>query len=168
MANIIEQFRADHEEAMENIDRSNRALQSLKQGRPLDTMRPALDALQDFVKSLLTVHIPLEEEHLFPYLAAFPEANNAIAEIKKADESIQSYSNQLQRELQQERPDTGIILETGTQITGALEIHIRLSDLELLPFARRMLTKDQLEELETRFRERTALPSAYPLPVIEL
>ncbi|HCF91743.1 MAG TPA: hypothetical protein DER58_04630, partial [Firmicutes bacterium] len=89
-------------------------------------------------------------------------------EVKKGNESIQSFSQQLGRELQQDRPDTGIILETGPQITGALETHIRLSDLELLPFARRMLTKDQLEELETRFRERTALPSAYPLPVIEL
>lgn len=168
MPSIIEQFRIDHEDALENIDRSNRALQSLKQGRPLDTMRPALDALQDFVKSLLAVHIPLEEEQLFPFLAVYPEVIAAIAEIKKANESIQSNSHQLGRELHQDRPDTGIILETGTQITGALETHIRLSDLELLPFARRMLTKDQLEELETRFRERTALPSAYPLPVIEL
>lgn len=168
MPSIIEQFRIDHEDALENIDRSNRALQSLKQGRPLDTMRPALDALQDFVKSLLAVHIPLEEEQLFPFLAVYPEVIAAIAEIKKANESIQSNSHQLGRELQQDRPDTGIILETGTQITGALETHIRLLDLELLPFARRMLTKDQLEELETRFRERTALPSAYPLPVIEL
>jgi hemerythrin-like domain-containing protein len=168
MPSILEQFRADHEDALENIDRSNRALQSLKQGRPLDTMRPALDALQDFVKSLLAVHIPLEEEHLFPFLAVFPEVSATIAEVKKGNESIQSFSQQLGRELQQDRPDTGIILETGPQITGALETHIRLSDLELLPFARRMLTKDQLEELETRFRERTALPSAYPLPVIEL
>lgn len=168
MPSIIEQFRIDHEDALENIDRSNRALQSLKQGRPLDTIRPALDALQDFVKSLLAMHIPLEEEQLFPFLAAYPEASIAIAEIKKADEIIQSNSHQLGRELQQDRPDTGIILETGTKITGALETHIRLSDLELLPFARRMLTKDQLEELETRFRERTALPPAYPLPVVEL
>ncbi|MGI5853808.1 MAG: hemerythrin domain-containing protein [Bacillota bacterium] len=168
MPNVIEQFRADHEAALENIERSNRALQSLKQGRPLDTIRPALEALQDFIKSLLAVHIPLEEEQLFPYLAAFPEASIAIAEIKKADESIQLNSHQLGRELQQDRPDSAIILESGTQITSALETHIRLSDLELFPLARRMLTKDQLEDLETRFRERTALPSAYPLPVIEL
>lgn len=168
MPATLEHLREDHEEALERVDRAGRALQAVGQGRPIEAVKPALSDLTAFVDSLLKVHIPFEEEVLYPMLSGFTEVQGPMAEIAEANETLRSFHSRFSSELRANKPDAGVVVETGNRVVQALGEHMRLGDLVLHPFARRMLTRDRVAELEARLRERTAVPTAYPLPIIEI
>lgn len=161
-------LRVDHEEALDRVDRASRALQAVRQGRPLETVRPALEDLGSFVDHLLTLHFTFEEEVFFPLLAGFDEMKEPIDELVDGFGAIRDNNRRLAAELRNEKPDPGVIMETVGQIINNLNTHIRLCDLEVFPFARRRLNREQFEEVELRMRERTAPPPTYPLPRLEL
>lgn len=161
-------LRVDHEEALDRVDRASRALQAVRQGRPLETVRPALEDLGSFVDHLLTLHFTFEEEVFFPLLAGFDEMKDLIGELLEGFGSLRDDNRRMAAELRNDKPDPGVIVETGSRIINKLSMHIRLCDLEVFPFARRRLNREQFEEVELRLRERTAPPPTYPLPRLEL
>lgn len=168
MPATLDHLREDHEEALERADRANRALQAVGQGRPVETVRAALLELGKFVDSLLKVHIPFEEEVLFPMLNDFDEIRDTVSEVVGTNETLRSFIGPFAAELRAAKPDAGVVVDTGNRLATALLKHMRLGNRLIYPFARRMLNRDHVQELDARMRERTATPPPYPLPIIEM
>jgi len=143
IANPIQQFRQEHAEALEVLDRLAVALQQLSSA---DAMNTAHEAIV-FLEGELRAHNEREEECLFPILETVLPSPGPTAVMRAEHREIWNLVSALKLSMQQAPPTPLVARETGLMLVDLLRRHIDKENGILFPMAQQLLSSEAMSSV---------------------
>lgn len=150
----IQLFEHDHSHALRKLRRLRQDIKGVREYKTIDVARESIQDFADFLEHALKTHFKQEEVALFPYLKQkMGEAYGPIDAMIDDHKQIDQAHATMMRELRKETPDLDELCQAADTILDVLEPHIDKEEEVIQPMALRLLTPEQLKEVDEKAKE---------------
>lgn len=150
----IELLEHDHRQALRKLRRLRQDVKGVKDYETIDVARESIRQFADFLAEVIAVHFQQEEVALFPMLKQkLGEAYGPVDAMLDDHRQIVAAHDKLTGELKKDRPDRHELVTAAEIILDVLEPHIDKEDEVIQPLARRLLSQEELQQVDLKARE---------------
>ncbi len=150
----IELLEHDHSHALRKLRRLRQDIRGVKEYGTLDVAYESIQQFVDFLAEVIAVHFRQEEVALFPVMKQkLGEAYGPVDAMLDDHKQIVEAHGKMAAELKKEHPDMHELVATAEVILDVLEPHIDKEDEVIQPLALRLLSQDELKQVDLKARE---------------
>ncbi len=147
----IEVLEHDHSIALRKLRQD---IKGVKEYGTIDVARESIQQFVDFLEEVINEHFKQEEVALFPLMKQkLGEAYGPIDAMLDDHTQIVAAHGKMQAELKKEQPDPKEVVAAAEIILDRLEPHIDKEDEVIQPLALRLLSQEELTQVDLKARE---------------
>ncbi|MGE5653469.1 MAG: hemerythrin domain-containing protein [Bacillota bacterium] len=150
----IEVLEHDHSKALRKLRRLRQDIKGVKEYKTVDVARESIQQFVDFLDEVINEHFKQEEVALFPVMKQkLGEAYGPIDAMLDDHKQVVEAHGKMKAELKKEQPDMRELVAAAEVVLDVLEPHIDKEDEVIQPLALRLLSQEELEQVDLKARE---------------